>query len=354
MKRDQRFASVKVVHNRDIYPKGAEDCPAIEPLVNNVLLWREFEKYEARANRDKLRYSIIGKLCVTFIGLSALYAAFRWVADDLALYQAIDAPVIVLGLTGLLLDIFLRASGLKRSWLINRFAAERIRSINFQLYSYATVAKDVDELSQLVAKKAAASIDLLRDEVGFPNAALDNFDPTKALGLDEPQLAKIRTNALNGELMSAAIAGYKRWRTQYQNDFATSMKGDLASKQRLYTSLSDGLFFVGAAVIVLTLITRALLGDLGPESSDRSFLDWIEATGIALFIMTAVAGVLSTGAAHVLDRSRYHQYQRDTARLLERDPQNAAEFLQHLREMEMLALRELDDFWRDSWISSYL
>ena len=347
----------KVVHNRDIAPRETVDRPNIGPLTANETLWDAFQSYERQAVKLSARYSFIGKLCVSLIWVSATYAAFRWVARDMAWYawyQGVDLIVVVAGVIGLALDIFLRTSDLKRRWLLNRFAAERLRSVKFQAYALAASTRDKVELAERVQDFTRKSIEALIQETRFPSAALNKFDPVKALQVPDEQGADAPEAGANTEILKEAIDDFRRWRTEYQHDFANNMKGEIVSRSRVYTSLSDGLFFIGALAVVVTLVARFIIENATNSALPSGTFDWMEAVGIALFVSTAIASKLSSGAANTLNESRYQQYERDTARLLENEPTNSAEFVQRVHDMEFLALRELDDFWRDIWISSYL
>lgn len=341
------------MHNQDIAPRDDPRYPDIGALLKNEELWQEFGRYEARANALKQRYARLGVLSVLLIGGGALYATFRWVAADLIWYRHLDLPVAVIGLAGLILDTYLRRSKLKTQWLINRFAAERLRSVKFQVYAASSYANDAAQLTAIVEDRTKAMIQGVRQELNIPEGALDSFHPPSAIALDFLPPPPAVPSEENQKFLRQAVADYRQSRIRYQHVFAKNESRDIAGRQRPYNSWSDALFVLGAFVLFAGLSIRFFAGDPGLAPEREALANWLEAIGIAFFIGTAIGNVLSSGSANLAHESRFQQYARDTQHLLSQDPQTPDDFVALIREMERLALRELDDFWRDSWIGSY-
>lgn len=316
-------------------------------MVDNKIIWDAFQVYEEAANRLKRRYELLGRISVICIGVSAIYASYRSFWGGAIWFRALDIPAVLLGGIGILLDIYIRWRNLKQRWLANRFAAERLRSVKFQLYALAAATRDRQELESAVRERAQAMVDQIEQDLLLPIGTLNAFHPRSAIDLSPTAALAGASPPANPVLLAQAIRDYREWRVKYQHVFAEQMGRDVAAKQRGYDSLSDALFVLGAAVLIVGFVVRHVSAGLADAA------EFLEATGLAMFVWTAMAKVLSTGASHLANASRYQQYGRDVSRLMHVQPQDSAGFLALVEQMELLALRELDDFWRDAWISSY-
>jgi len=334
-------------HNRDMGPPPPGTPASIDAIAINPEIHEAFSVYNGEAERLKRLYERLGRVSVLSIGASSTYAAYRGLWGVGPFFTALDLLAVVLGALGILLDIWIRVRDLKLRWLVNRFAADRVRSLKFQLYALAAQVRSRRELDKAARAASLARLGALAEEVKFPVGALNTFHGSTALNLAPPAPASdAHPTTPDPELLRAAVADYRVRRVRYQHAFAEQMSRDIADRRRGYDSWSDASFVLGALLLVISIALRGWPGfaPLAP---------YFDATGLAFFVMTAVANVLSSGAAHVASNSRYQQYARDLSRLLDVEPDTPEAFISYIERMELLALRELDDFWRDMWISSY-
>ena len=129
-----------IEHGRDMFPtpQTVSQFSEIDRLLVNPVIDAPFTARDKAALDAKRQFHRLGQIAVLMIAGSAIFT----VADALLPNFVPDSFVLrlivvsVAGI-GILLQLYLIATGQKQKWLLNRYAAERLRSIKFQAYKLA-------------------------------------------------------------------------------------------------------------------------------------------------------------------------------------------------------------------------
>lgn len=332
--------------NTDLFPISGSFEPEISGLADNEGVQRYFNKLEKRANALKCRYTRAGQASVWLIGTSASYAIIRLLFPAIGFPAVVDLFAALFGVVGLLIDFTSRKRDTKKKWLINRFGAERVRSLKFQLYALATEASGEQQLSDLVASRTSAALANLEQELALGRGALEDFDPVRSIHI--PLDDRAGHSVVSGPIFDAAVDSYFRHRVDYQRRFAVSEGARITQNQRAYHSLADFLFVGGAAATLIGVALSAFTLGLPPIVREL-----IPALGVLALVWSAVINTLQVSSMYSVNQSRFVQYARDLARFDRATVKTADDFRRLILEVETIVLRELDDFWRDTWVVSY-
>lgn len=333
------------VHNRDVFP--TEDTiklyPFVRFLVVNPIIDEAFRLREDAANKAKKIYHSRGRLGALLIVLSAVYT----VADALIL-GPFFADVLVgyvaaaLAGVGICIQLYIIATRQKETWLLNRFAAERLRGLKFQAFALAQNAAEGDALAKEVDEFSRAAIVGVDDDLNAGLSRLEKFEPHEAL-----QVFDTKAGPANHELTAQAQDAYHRLRIAYQKRFTESELDRLGKGKRLGDTSADILYLFGAAIVFGSLMTRLI-----PHAS-HELVAWLDFLAVATFIIAAAKSILENASLAEQSRTRYEQYARDVEKLEDDQTRGNDAFREIVRRMELLAMAELDDFCRSATKISY-
>ena len=279
--------------------------------------------------------------------LLVLFGALFTVAQALVIpkfrgLEIVNILVIALGLSGLVIQIYLIVTKQKEKWLINRFAAERLRSIKFQAYPLVTVAPSTTVLSQLADAFYSKEIARLDMELNSGITALMHFSPTRSI---------VRTT-LNSISASAEISregqnAYRELRLDYQKRFATSEVDSLRETQRIGYTSGDILYLAGAFLLVGALVSKLL----APNQIATS--NWIDFLGVASFIIGMMKAMAANASISEASKVRYEDYVQALDECDQELEREHARFAQVVEKIERIALEELHQFCKSASQISY-
>ena len=180
-------------------------------------------------------------------------------------------------------------------------------------------------------------------------SAMLQFNPNEiAVG---PAEAKARGKR---DVVEAAESVYGRLRLEVQMQHFEAQAHLAREADRLPATLSEVTFVLGA-VIACLVIMLAGRGVHAQDEGARLSQAWLHFLTWSLFATSAVVAVYQRGAAGKANAGRYTRYARDIGRIRTRYPYaSAADFAEAVRDMETVALQELDEFCRDSEQASYV
>lgn len=330
-------------HNRDIFPKKetVEAYKSIAPLIENKIVNDAFQQRENAANAAKALYHNVGRIAILLVAAGALFT----VAEALIIPEGpyvfpLSATFAALSVVGLLLQFYIVLTKQKKNWMINRFAAERVRSIKFYGFSVADFAIDAADLQSRADDFYRKALAQLGNELNAGITALHMFSPSATVGAME----SIRTGAssapANPPFAAEARQAYTDLRVRYQARFASDEVAKLKGEKRLLENTSDLLYLFGACVVVLALGSK--------------FVGWhtveIDFIAVALFIISSSMAILENASLAPDARSRYERYAADSTEI---ERHGLANLSHVVNGMENLALRELDAFCRAAAMISY-
>lgn len=323
-------------------PETVELYADIAPLITNPVIDDAFSKYELRATQSKSIYHLYGQIAVLLIAVSAIFA----IADALILpefEQKIWLSVFMglIAALGIGLQVYLLLAQKKATWLLSRFACERLRSAKFQAYGLADAATDGADLQRKViefSNKATAEIE---NEVNAGVSILDAFRPMEAM-----VVRKTSDPPGNVAITKLAAEAYSELRISYQKRFAISEIHRLKRGQRYYASISDMLYLGGAALVLASLVSRVIAHDAYPLGN------WIDFLASGTFITAVALGILDHGRLATRSSSRFLDYQ-TAIEALPPIAQEESGISGVIADMETAVLEELRSFSEASQTISY-
>ena len=330
--------------NLDVFPteETRKLYAGIRSLLDNPTIDGAFTKFERRAVQSKSSFHFLGRLAISLIAISAVYA----IADALIIPE-FESKIwlnVFLGLgaaCGIGLQIYLLITNKKAAWLLNRFAAERLRSLKFQAFAFADIAKDEKELSELVATFSEKETAKLENELNAGFSTLDTFRPSVSLAIPKSQ-----GKPINVELNEQAFDAYQELRVNYQLRFAASEIHRLKSGQRYIASFSDILFLAGASLVLASLALKVFA-----TSADTAGA-WVDFLASAIFISAIASAILDHGGLSSRSESRFVDYRAAIQEFPKAYPSRTG-ILGLIRKMEFAALEELRSFSESSKMISY-
>lgn len=331
-------------YNRDIQPtQETQDLYAeIGPLIKNELLEQAFSKRERDAAAAKRQYHRLGRIAILLIAASAIYTvAEGLVLDGANLPHEIALVAAGLAVAGVLLQLYLLVSGRKQVWLLNRYAAERLRSIKFQAFPLAAIASDTTELGGLANAYYTEAITRLNNEVANGAIAITQFSPTRALGLAQDD------DGPNAALTAQANKAYLDLRTEFQRKFAGGERVRLDDRARWSHSSSDVLYLLAALFVAVALALKVV------PVTQSFWGHWADFVAVVLFIVSLSVAVLENAAIDEESRSRYAAYEEELTALIDEARLSDLPLATLVRRTELLALRELADFCRSAQRITY-
>jgi hypothetical protein len=340
------------IFNRDINPSDqfveayadlaffARNPPIAEAFgraERSAVLWKRLHVWVGRASLACVLL-VMWTLAYT-LTLAPLFGAPTWL-------EPLSAGLGVAGLGAQLILIFGR---LKERWLLARFAAERLRCIKFQ--AFVLIAEEPDpakatRYAELFTDQAIAN--LAQELMGGRSAMLE-FNPSEIAIGEQP----VKGHGNRG-FIATAEAVYERLRLEVQMQHFEAQAHLSREADRLPATLSEVTFVLGAVIACLAII---LTGRPDQPSSHGAVLAqaWLHFATWSLFATSAVVAVYQRGAARKSSADRYTRYARDIGRIRTRSPYGTpAGFAEAVRDMESVALLELDEFCRDAEQASYV
>ena len=341
--------------NRDINPHAglAGAYPALESLILNPPVSEAFAAHERGAIRWKRLYVVLGRSALVCILLVMMFSDYSLTLGRL--YPSMESVRLIISLIaglGLSCQLVLIFGRVKDKWLIERFAAERLRCIKFQAFAMATVSANERELATNVSAFTNERLARLEQELLGGRSALAEFVPSEhSIALHGRKVCG------SAELIHAVFAVYDSLRLEVQAQHFGEQARRSESRARTPTFLSELTFGVGAllAFCDVCVATWIGLGHGGKFWTAGPTELWFAFFTLLLFISSAVLAVYQRGSAHVADTERYKQYVREIRRIRQHGtPESAEAFLHTVEQTEQIELRELFDFCRDVSYSSYI
>jgi hypothetical protein len=250
---------------------------------------------------------------------------------------------------GLAAQLILIFGRLKERWLLARFAAERLRCIKFQAFALVARESDPAKAAREAALFTEQAIANLSQELMGGRSAMLQFNPSElAVDSADPH------GHGNRGFIETAEAVYERLRLEVQMQHFEAQAHMAREADRLPATLSEVTFVLGAVIACLGIIL-ASHGALPPTPGALLAQAWLHFATWSLFAASAVMAVYQRGAAGKSNADRYSRYARDIGRIRTRYPyETPAGFADAVRDMESVALQELDEFCRDAEQASYV
>ncbi|MEW5683947.1 MAG: hypothetical protein AB1942_03405 [Pseudomonadota bacterium] len=333
------------VHNRDVFPTP-ELRQVYEPiagLLDNPVIDAAFRRHEAAAVRAKALYHRLGRAGMVLIMASAVFT----VAEALVLPEfrgrsALSIILVMLGGLGIGLHVYLMATGMKTRWLLERFAAERLRSLKFQAYPLALAASSDTDLVARVRKFSTDETARLAAELNAGEAALRLYAPAR--GLSDPAAPRAPASA---PLVAAALRAYAELRISYQKQFATSEVEALRRAGRGSYTAADILYLLGAGLTVAALVCKIALP--GEDLASR----WIDFLAVSAFILGLGQSIMDNASLSETSEARYVSYVEAIKDCETALAQDQSSFPETVRRIERIALEELWQFCQAANLISY-
>jgi len=332
--------------NRDLFPTDETISlfENVKPLLVNKLVDETFVKHNDASVAAKKIYHRLGRIATILIAISAIYT----VADALVIpaYPRMNLVAAAIGLAaglGIIIQIYILVTNQKREWLLNRYAAERLRAIKFQAFMLASTASDTGDLETKANAYVQEKITQLTNELNSDMAALDRFTPSQAL-----QLVGTPNKAVNPDLEQSAKAAYQELRVVYQKRFADSELRRLNNQQRVINTSADLLYLLASCLVFGSLVVKVVSsGGAGPLGN------WLDFLAVTTFIIGISKEILENAALGEQSKIRFEQYGKDLSEI-ERDLENPkVKFRSIIEHTERMVLDELDDFCRASQRINY-
>lgn len=317
---------------------------SIAPLIDTPIVDQAFLAHDKAAIRAKKQYHKLGQIAIVMIALSAIFT----IAETLVLGGIIGGflPTFIAALgagLGIILQLYLIVTKQKPKWLLNRFAAERLRSLKFQSYALAHAVRDKSDLRERVTRYMTSKVSKLENDLNSGIAILRYFSPRQALEMpDAPKVAK------DSRMSAAAREAYFELRVDYQRNFALSQVTRFGGRRRMFNSTQD-MIYLGAAIFAFL--------SLGLKIAERfGFLietGWIDFLAVTLFIVGATEAIMDNATLEEQSQTRYEQYARDIEDVKSKINQGDVSLVEVIADMEMICLDELDHFCRAADRISY-
>lgn len=332
--------------NRDLFvSEASRDYYAdILPLIDSPVLGELFSKHDKAAMRAKAQYNRLGQLAIVLIALSAIYT----IAESLVLGGHFGGffPTLIAALmagTGVILQIYLLATKQKTKWLVNRFAAERLRSVNFQAFALAASSNTKAALKKNYDAYVQKNIAKLENELNAGIAVLKNFSPSSALDVpDSPGTPR------NAKMTKRALEAYHELRVSYQRNFALARTAKYKGRRRLFNSTQD-MIYLGAACFACLSLGAKIAMRYGWDLETA----WIDFIAVTLFIIGATEAIMDNATLEEQSQTRFEQYVRDIDEVTTSLHSGEGDLVDIITKIERVCLEELDHFCRAADRISY-
>lgn len=336
-------------HNRDIFPSSAmsDQYNLISPLLNQPHFDDAFRSYDQKALGAKMLYHRFGQASILMVAFSAIFT----IAEALVLPGLFQNKILTyfaaaMALTGIVLQCYIIFTKQKQKWLINRYAAEYVRSLNFQSYVLAHQARDEGHLEALLAEFAKRSLNKLDHSLNAGYSILADFSPGKIL---EQLISEVRAQPENSEISAQADGAFSQLRFEYQRNFARNQIESFRGRRRIFNSTQD-MIYLSAAVFAFLSLGAKVLTYMGAELQT----DWIDFIAVTLFILGATEAIMDNALLEEQSQARFEQYMRDLDEATASyEKLESRSFPEYVMAVEGVCLGELGEFCRSAEKISY-
>ena len=334
------------VANRDMFPSEATQArfDKIMPLIINPLLDAAFLSHDQRAIKAKRLYHRVGRFAILLIAVSAIYT----IADALILEpnpvtDIMTTLAATMAIVGIALQSYIILTQQKQTWLLNRFASERIRSLKFQSFHLGDNVKDKTALQKAVQAFSADELSRLENDLNTGMGVLERFNPETALKTP-PHL---RSDKADPDMAQQSKAAYEELRVRYQTNFAVGEVSHLRGRLRAITSLQDVMYFAAAACAFLSLGLKLI------EVRPAGFTDWVDFAAVTLFVAGATKAITDNALLEEQSQGRYETYLRNLDHAANMAHHNETHLDGLVDAIERVCLNELYLFCQDALRVSY-
>lgn len=247
-----------VEDNKDIFPDAAvvQAFPNAAPAIENSLTREAFDIYESRARRARDIYVKWGSRAVWLIALAAAFTVWEallleYTSDRVSkIAHALSIVFPLIAFFGICVHTILYIRKTKYRWILNRFAAERVRSIHFQSFSFAETATSTSDLATKVADYSRTSLAALEHELNVGFSVFRDLSPENVVSVGSIE------NARTAICMPDCVRAYSILRVEYQHKFALGEVERVERGSRVKHLFSDTAYLVGASSVLVTLILK--------------------------------------------------------------------------------------------------
>jgi hypothetical protein len=347
----ENSAGLRTRSNRDIHPSEqlVSAFPNLRSLLVNRAILQAFETRERAALRWKRRYTFLGRTALICIFVVMIFFDYEFVlVRPQSVSETSQMLATALAGIGVAAQLAIILGKTKERWLLERFAAERLRCLKFQAFAVVACSKDAEQLAGHVLAFTTKGIARLDQELMGGRAALDQFSPSELSVI--PHLSNTCTNS---EFIHDAFRVYDSTRLEVQVQHFEHRSHVSDRRSRMPALLSEITFVLGGMLAFAQICATAWQGFQGNEHVPLE--RWASFLTLLFFVLSAILAVYQRGAADTPDAERYRHYARELRWIRTHgEPRNAEEFLQIVEQTEQVELRELFDFCRDAMHSSYI
>src|SRR5437016_2755425 len=143
------------VFNRDMQPSEhlIRAFPQLEPILDNTALLHAFLIHERSAVRWKRVHGLLGRTALLCLLMGMAFFDYELTLSPLYhVTQIAPLAAAVLAGTGVVCQLAMILGKTKERWLIERFAAERLRGIKFHAFALVAQCETPAELAAKVAQ----------------------------------------------------------------------------------------------------------------------------------------------------------------------------------------------------------
>ncbi|MEQ1817811.1 MAG: hypothetical protein ABL871_04310 [Terricaulis sp.] len=324
---------------------------AIRPLLSNAKIERWFKRYDRAAVLWKKAYEFFGALSLVCIAAAALYLGYRLaLAPTYGVLRELDAAGVIVGAVGLISQLVLIFAQLRDRWLLSRFAAERLRCLKFQAFRALFEPQRDPDLALAVDRHAEREVAGLRQELRAGYTAIGAFSPSATL--------PVWTASREGEadILQQAREVYDDLRIAMQLQHFEGRIEIARKKEQSPGALSDWVFVLASLLTLteLSLNGLHLVANFDAPEIPAFIQPWWWFVVWSLFVISAVLAIYGQARVQRVDADRYEQYRREIVEVRNQKVADWTSFASRVYAMELIALRELQDFCRDQRYFGYL
>lgn len=355
----ERAGTGEEISNNDLKAQSADleqrYGSAVSVALGNTSVKAKWGQFERAANKSKTWHNLLGTTALLLLIFSLLYAVLELVMAGLRQEMVVPEPLenllLGIGMAPVLIAILLSALGVRKTWVLARYKAERIRHWQFhQLLSGPYLESLVGGPGSSTSQFDAVWRDLM-DELNRGHSGLEIFIEH---GMFRPALplAAFADDAL----FRQAVRAYYDLRLKLQIDWFTQEKVRYEAADSRSEAAARALLVSGAALTFL----EAGVHFTGQGAMHPALALWIPAGAIMLLLLSAGVRVYRSASGISESAERYKTMQMRLLHFGEiLDPQAVhpppqAEALEAMLDVERLCHAELVEFLRVSRKSDYL
>jgi hypothetical protein len=340
--------------NRDIDPSPllVSEFPALAPVIVNPDLSQAFWQHEHVAVRCKRLYVLLGRTALICIFLTMVFFDYEFTLQRV---YGVSIAARVLGVAvaalGVGAQFWLIIGRIKEKWLIERFAAERLRCLKFQAFTLVPVAATPTQLASDVAAFTRKGIARLEQELLGGRSALYEFLPELVVPRET------RDPSATADVIRDAFRVYESLRLEVQAQHFETQARVADERARFPSTISEITFALGGILACGQIGATAwsALNGFRTVPIPDTLQPWLAFFTLLLFVLSAVLAVYQRGSGDEPHYERYKHYAREIGRIrMNRDPESTSSFLDTVSRVERIEWRELYEFCRDGMRSNYI